>query len=459
MPVVSTRPQKSVTTVPARNAGPPARQKDRIFPDTFRNLLLYGLLFHLFAFQAASFFFGVGDSDVTTDAGNLYNQLAIPAAFLTVCILVHAYRIPGRVLLAAIKPMGPLFVVIALSTAWSEYPDLTIRRGSHEILEAITLALLAACFSNPNVVLAIFFRAFFIICCLDLFSSAVFPDSFTAIGFAGIHGHKNTAGQFYFVALPLFLMGTLYKVVSGNRLLALFSLVSGAVVLVLTQSKTSLGAIFVGLTLLLLTRALSHRSPAFRAPLILFCFIGLLCTIAAIISWAPAELLEMLVGDPTLTGRDQIWNYAGGKFDSSPFVGVGYGAIWQVGPAIESALKGRGLFFVFNEAHNGYLDIAAQLGVLGILCLLIFLTATLLNAVSYWATIEKSTFCGAGAFAIYIFWGLVLYNATESFYFQASVGSSGTLIFLGAFVASRNKRSVTISTANAGFAAARPCTI
>jgi exopolysaccharide production protein ExoQ len=430
--------------MPARNASP-----DRVFAAVFRNLLLYGFLFHLFASQAASLFSGVSDSDAdsSSDAGSLYNQVVLPAMFLTVCILVYAYRIRVRVLLAAIIPMGPLLLVIALSTAWSEYPELTIRRASHELVEATTLALLAACFSNANVMLAIFFRAFLILGCLDLLSSAIFPGSFTELGFAGIHGHKNLAGQFFFEALPVYLMGTLYKVISGNRLLGLFSLVSGAAMLVLTQSKTSVGATLVGFSLVLLTRGLSRRNLTFRVPLVLFCFLGLLCAIAAIISWGPDELLEMLVGDPTLTGRDQIWRYAATKFDGSPIVGVGYGAIWQVGPTIQLALQEMGLL-VFNEAHNGYLEIAAQLGIVGILCLLIFLIATLLNALSYWATIEKHTFCGAGALTIYFFWGLALYNITESFYFQAGIGSSGTLIFLGAFVASRNKRSMTMSTAN-----------
>jgi O-antigen ligase len=165
----------------------------------------------------------------------------------------------------------------------------------------------------------------------------------------------------------------------------------------------------------------------------------------------------MLIGDPTLTGRDQIWRYAATKFDGSPIIGVGYGAIWQVGPTIQIALQEIGLFLVFNETHNGYLEIAAQIGIVGILCLLIFLIATLLNALFYWATIEKHTFGGAGALTTYIFWGLVLYNITESLYFQAGIGTSGTLIFLGAFVASRNARSMTMSPANGMPPKSGPC--
>jgi O-antigen ligase len=337
--------------------------------------------------------------------------------------------------------MAPILLIIALSPAWSDYPELTIRRASHELIEAVALALLAASFSNARPMLTIFFRAFFAIGCLDLLSSALFSQSFTDLGFAGIHGHKNVAGQFLFVALPIYFLGTLFKEISGSRLLGLLSVALGVAMLVATQSKTSVGAIVLGLSAVLLTRGISRRT--IPGPLILVLFLGILCSIAALVHWGPDELLETLIGDPTLTGRDQIWRYAMNKFSGSPVVGTGYGAMWQIGPAIQLALRSMGLYLVFNEAHNGYLEIAAQLGIAGLVCLLMFLVFTLRNSLSYWATIEKHTFCGAGAYTIYIFWGLALANITESIYFQAGIGGSGILIFLGAFVASRSKRSAT----------------
>jgi len=451
-----TDPSKLVTIMPARSAGL-STQRDQALAAVFRNLLLYGFVLYLFAFKAPDLLLGVSaDADPSSDAGNTFNQLIVPAMFFAVCILVRVYRISVRPLLHVLIPMGPLLLVMALSTIWSDYPELTIRRASHELIEATALALLAACFSNARVMLAILFRAFLIIDCLDLLSSAIFPDSLTPLGFAGIHGHKNLAGQFFVMALPVYLLGTLYKEVSGNRLLGLFSLISGVAMLVATQSKTSVGAILFGFSLLLLARGLFRGNPTFRVSLLLFFLLGLLCAVAVIISWGPDELLEILIGDPTLTGRDQIWRYAIHKFDGSPILGVGYGAIWQVGPQILFALREMGLFFVFNEAHNGYLEIAAQLGLVGIVCLLIFLITTLLNSLSYWATVEKNTFCGAGALTIYIFWALVLSNITESLYFQAGIGSSGILIFLSAFVANRKKRLVTMSTARAIPRAPRP---
>jgi exopolysaccharide production protein ExoQ len=447
--------------MPAPSASRPYHKKQRAFLDFLRNLLLYFFLFNLFAFFGFHLFSGSeGDlalSDLS-DTGNLFNQLAVPLAFLIVCILVYTYRIPVRVVLAVIMPMAPLLLLIVLSTTWSDYPDLTIRRAVHEVLEATALGLLATCFSNPNIVLVIFFRAFLIIGCLDLISCAVFPETFTKTGFAGIHAGKNVAGQFYFAALPVYLLGTFYREISGNRFLGALGFVSGVAMLVLTESKTSIAAVVFGFSLVLLTRGLFSRNPAVLLSSALFCLVGLVGAIAAVAGWDHNDLLQTLVGDPTLTGRDQIWAYVETKFDASPIVGVGYGAIWQIGPTLQLAFKAMGLWFVYNEAHNGYLDIAAQLGIAGICCLVIYLTATLFNVTSYWAKLEQNRLCGAGALATYIFWGLILCNITESIYFQTGGGIFCILIFFGAFAASRSKRSMAEATVNAYLRAPRPVT-
>jgi len=441
-------PIELVNIMPAENANV-FHPRDEAFTAVFRSLLLYGFILYLFAFTAPDLLFGVGtaEADTSSAAGNLFSQLIVPAMFFAACSLVHVYRISARRLWRALAPMAPFLLVVMLSALWSEYPELTIRRASNELLQATALALLAACFSNATAMLAALFRAFLIIGCLDLLSYAFFPESITDLGFAGIHGGKNIAGEFFVVALPVYLLGTLDKEISGNRLLGLFSLISGIAMLVATQSKTSVGAAVFGFSLLLLARALS-RNHTLRVSLLLCFLLGLLCAIAVTISLGPSELLETLIGDPTLTGRDQIWRFAISKFDGDPVLGVGYGAIWQVGLEIQLALRSMGLYFVFNEAHDGYLEIAAQLGIVGVACLLIFLVRTLLNSLSYWATIEKNSLLGAGALTTYIFWALVLSNITESLYFQAGVGSSGVLIFLGAFVASPHRRLVIVSTAN-----------
>jgi O-antigen ligase len=406
-----------------------------------RNLVLFVVLLHLFMFKLDSLFADPTESemvtDVTSDAGNLYNQLLLPVLFFTVCILVRTYRVPGRALFAAMIPAAPMLLLIALSTLWSEYPELTIRRAFHEIIEVTTLTLLASCFSNATEIFKVFFRTFLAIACLDLLSAAIFSNVFTSIGFAGIHGHKNLAGQFFVVALPVYLLGTLHREISGNRFIGLLALLSCIAMLILSDSKTSIGAAIFGFASVLITRGLSHRDLAARVPYLVASALGLLCAIATLTIWTPNELLETLVGDPTLTGRDSVWQYAMNKFDESPVLGAGYGAIWQIGLSIQTALKEVGVFIVFNEAHNGYLDLAAQVGIVGIPCLLAYLVITLINTLSYWDKIDKHTFDGVGAFTIYIFWALILSNVSESLYFQAGLGFPDMLMFLAPFAASQ----------------------
>lgn len=72
--------------------------------------------------------------------------------------------------------------------------------------------------------------------------------------------------------------------------------------------------------------------------------------------------------NPTLTGRTLIWQ-AVLSLDKSPLVGVGYASFW-LGPRLLQVWKVvRGI----NEAHNGYLEIYLDLGLIGVALLLGFL--------------------------------------------------------------------------------------
>lgn len=78
--------------------------------------------------------------------------------------------------------------------------------------------------------------------------------------------------------------------------------------------------------------------------------------------------------DPTFSGRTEIWDIIREHISYRPFLGSGYGAYW-VGPIMgtpsyEHVLR---LHFYPTEAHNGYLDVVNDLGLLGGALLLGFL--------------------------------------------------------------------------------------
>jgi O-antigen ligase len=116
-----------------------------------------------------------------------------------------------------------------------------------------------------------------------------------------------------------------------------------------------------------------------------------------------SETLDFVFGDPTLTGRDQIWAFTWERFHANPALGVGYGALWQIGPEIVEWSRRRDLFFVFNQAHNGYLDVLAQLGWFGtsitMVCLLFMLRRLLaLSSVRFYQSAEMSLYSSSKQF-------------------------------------------------------------
>lgn len=409
------------------------------FVGLYRNALLYAFMFYFFVDPNTLLpsTRTVGrTAAVLSDAPNVYNQSFLLIALVSGYALTQAYRVPWRRIGTAIIPIAPLLLIAILSIAWSNFPDLTIRRASRETIEILSLIFLSQCFSRKEDVLRILFRGFLVILCMDLASAAISPGSFTALGFTGVHTNKNFAGEFLFVAIPLFAIGSVKASINRYRLVALFALAASFGMLAVTQSKTAVGALLFATLLLFVTRSaiVSHR---YRGVFVLGALLLIMMEGIAFTNFSLQDWISLAVSDPTLTGRDRIWDYVLLKFSGSPIIGVGYGALWQVGPSTAADFKQMGLYLIFNEAHNGYLEIATQLGLLGIAALLFFLTATFANISRFVVRFERSDIAGLGAYGLYLFWGLVLYNITESLYFQSGIGPWGMLVFVASAVAGR----------------------
>jgi len=115
-----------------------------------------------------------------------------------------------------------------LSIIWSEYPLLTLRRGARLTLELILLATLVSTFDVPERMLKLLFRVFLAITLADVLSLALSPVVWGDLGFSGVHGQKNVAGGFLYLALPVFAIGITDRTISGSRIAAAIAL--GAIV-------------------------------------------------------------------------------------------------------------------------------------------------------------------------------------------------------------------------------------
>ncbi len=86
------------------------------------------------------------------------------------------------------------------------------------------------------------------------------------------------------------------------------------------------------------------------------------------------DLAEAVGEDPTLTDRTKIWAFLL-SMHTNPLLGTGYESFW-LGPRLQWFWQTAGLG-ALNEAHNGYLEVYLNLGIIGLFLLCGFLIASL----------------------------------------------------------------------------------
>jgi O-antigen ligase len=119
--------------------------------------------------------------------------------------------------------------------------------------------------------------------------------------------------------------------------------------------------------------------------------------------------------DTTFTGRSEIWAIIVERFHLNPLLGVGYAAYW-IGPVAQSPsyefIWRMGSFYP-GSAHNGYLDVANDLGWTGLVCLLGYIAVHLRQSLRA-LVVDRSQ----GALFLALFIQQAMVNLSESHWFS-----------------------------------------
>jgi O-antigen ligase len=108
--------------------------------------------------------------------------------------------------------------------------------------------------------------------------------------------------------------------------------------------------------------------------------------------------------DPTLTDRTKIWSVLL-SVKINPVVGTGYESFWLGSRLDQVWAQWPGI----NEAHNGYLAVYLNLGLLGLFILSAFLIASYRNI---WKGLNRAS--SLGSFTLGVWTVLMFYNLTEA---------------------------------------------
>ncbi|AHY50662.1 O-antigen ligase family protein [Bradyrhizobium japonicum] len=323
------------------------------------------------------FIFGEGDMQLASleaGGGDLAKQCAFAALFALVVWRVWYEE--------GVESLGSVPVWLAMvllwclvSVVWAVDPMIAVRRVLLLVMVTVAISLVVRRMTGPEFLNALFMISVAILF-LDWVALLVSPNGVhTAAGpdvgligdWRGAHIHKNETGAFTAIATIVFIDRAMrdrsFLVCPLLALLAVCFLIG-------TGSKTSLGLLFVAIAF----GVVAATTWPYRRLRLVVCSLAIVCVLG-FLNFYNREISELLskLDDPgAFTGRPQIWAIASSYFVDHPFLGAGYGSFWAIGKASPVFQYADGwVAEQIDHTHNGYLNIAIQVGAAGLVLTLI----------------------------------------------------------------------------------------
>jgi exopolysaccharide production protein ExoQ len=341
-----------------------------------------------------------------SDVGQLFLQALI---YLTLSILIRRHwrsfargltdckwviALVGLALTSALWAADPLFVirrglVAAATTMFGIYFGTRYRR--EEQVNHLCWAL--AAIGAMSILMVALFRKY-----------GIDPD-FEGSLWRGVFENKNAFGKVMLLGAAAWCCSPRKSL--GGRALRLAVLVGFGALIVLSGSAT---AVITGAVLLLLTfmyRFLRSRPTALIS--IIMMTLAVFTVLVPVVSDHEDTLLALLGRDSTLTGRDALWDEVLVAIGERPLLGYGFNSFWR-GKTVQSEAVVSAIGWAAPTAHNGFLEICLDLGVVGLLTFGIGFALRFRTAISEFRGLGDRAAMWPLAFLSL----LLLYNLTES---------------------------------------------
>ncbi|WP_299411937.1 O-antigen ligase family protein [Acaryochloris sp. IP29b_bin.148] len=354
-------------------------------------------------------------------------------------LLIH-----WRTFIPALQKLWPLMTVVTFvigTIFWSDAPGLSIQKCL-PFIRCTLLGLYLGIRFDLNKSLTILSTAFMISGALSLVFGLVLPQ-YGVMGkgiilsgedikhfgsWRGIYSHKNYLGRSMVLGLLCLCLTPIRK---QMYIVKYFCLVILALNLILSNSKTAL-VISLTISLLILLLKSLRLKYSWMLPILTF-FIFCSGSVVTIVSDNFDQLLGSLGKDATLSGRTDLWHECLLSVRDRPFLGHGYGAFWTKGGGAEVVWREFG--WQAPHAHNGFLDLLLDIGILGTV---LFLLCYVL--VSYQALqLLRQTTSLSGIFPLAFLAMMFMVNLTESS--TVVRPQFAWTVFVGIFVLVQRERS------------------
>lgn len=336
---------------------------------------------------------------------------------LTQGLLFAVYLVSVGLLL--IRPVAPLRLakgarllwlllgLAVVSILWSGSPEISFRRIVALLGSAVFGLYLGTRYSRVALLrvllgVSVVAMAFSLLVCLALPAYGVDETG----AWQGVFDHKNHLGSFMALAAAVWLLHAVRF--RHYRPLALGLTAVSGVLVMLSQSAT---AVVILATLLAVLLLLWLWRLDFRLTLPILGSIAVAGGYAAItVATAPDGLLALLGKNATFTGRTPLWALVWEAIQTRFWFGYGYGGFW-LGLDGPSAPIWFATGWNPPTAHNGFLDLMLDLGVVGFVVFILLLLGNLRRA---WVLTRRERGFDA-VFPLVFMVFLLVSNLTESY--------------------------------------------
>ncbi|NER50668.1 MAG: O-antigen ligase family protein [Symploca sp. SIO1A3] len=278
--------------------------------------------------------------------------------------------------------------IVLASFLWSDFPDWSLKK-SITTVQTTYFGLYLASRYNFKQQLQMLAWAIGIITIVSLLFTLAFPGAAIEAGanagaWRGPFVQKNVLARIMVMGAIVFLLLAL----DSRRKRYLFWGGFGLCILMilLTGSKTALLLFLFVVILLPLYKALRWRD-TILVPLIITLLL-VAGSIAVLIVGNWENILVGLGRDPTLSGRTDLWELAIELISKRPWLGYGYQGFWIEDGVAEIIWKAEG--YRPPHAHNGFVNITLDLGLVGLFLFLLIIAVTYLRAIA-WLRLGKTT--------------------------------------------------------------------
>jgi O-antigen ligase len=318
-----------------------------------------------------------------------------------------------------VKANGWIFIYLVycgISISWSDYPEVSFKRYIKDIGNLLMVLVVLSERAPVEAIVTLVKRCTYVLIPLSVVMMKYYSEfgrSYSRwdgqLSITGMTNNKNSLG----VLCAVCGIGIVWNLasmwrnnkISANKLQVLVQglmLIMTMWVLLLAHSATAIVCFIIGagIVIVMAVDALRSRS------IILFGLPVFLLLGVYMFSSNPVAFLTGLVGrNETLTDRTEIWQKVI-EMAGDPIVGVGYRSFW-LGDRLERLWSDYS--WHPTEAHNGYLEIYLDLGVIGV----ILLTGILISSLRANITLVRSDL-ELGPLKLAMLVSIIIYNIAES---------------------------------------------